>query len=585
MRKRTQMVNLVCGGVAIVLNLHASNPPVFCLPDEPCWPTGGEIKSFNKQLKGRIFVPKDELSSCVKDKSNKSCERFLRTLHNPFALQNNASGTESLGWLNAWENKPSSYVVEAMDTQDVVAAVNFARSHRMRVVIKGTGHDYLGRSNGAHSLLIWTHQMRQVSYTEHFMPLGCNKKDYGDTSALTVAAGTRWLEAYNAAVNQHNRYVQGGGCTSVGAAGGFTQGGGFGSFSKAYGTGAANVLQVEIVTAEGKVLIANQCLNQDLFWAVRGGGASTFGVVTKMVLKTHPLPSHFGMLSGLIKAKNDEAFKQLITKILLTYKTSLNNPHWGEQIAFNTDNTVKLALVFSDLSEQQVEEALHPLKIWLKKHEADYLSQDNIILIPANKLWNYDFMHQFYPKMVTLNKQHLSAKQYWWASNTNETSMFWYSIQSWWLPLSLFADSSIDQLTNAIFKASRLKSITLHFNKGLSGATNEVAAAVKTTSMNPAVLDAAALIIIYAGESQAYSIANGLQPNYDQGKQEAKNVTAAMAYFRRLAPNAGTYINEADYFQEGWQRAFWGDNYKKLLAIKKKYDPKGVFYCHHCVGS
>lgn len=52
-----------------------------------------------------------------------------------------------------------------------------------------------------------------------------------------------------------------------------------------------------------------------------------------------------------------------------------------------------------------------------------------------------------------------------------------------------------------------------------------------------------------------------------------------------LAPDAGTYANEADYFQKNWQQVFWGSNYSKLLKIKNKYDPNGLFYCHHCVGS
>ncbi len=127
--------------------------------------------------------------------------------------------------MNAWRNQASIYAVEAANAEDVAAAVNFAREHQLRVVIKGTGHDYLGRSNAANSLLIWTHNMRSVTYEEKFKPTGC--EDAKAVPAISVGAGTRWLEAYDVATNQHNRYVQGGGCTTVGAAGGFPQGGGF----------------------------------------------------------------------------------------------------------------------------------------------------------------------------------------------------------------------------------------------------------------------------------------------------------------------------------------------------------------------
>jgi hypothetical protein len=62
-------------------------------------------------------------------------------------------------------------------------------------------------------------------------------------------------------------------------------------------------------------------------------------------------------------------------------------------------------------------------------------------------------------------------------------------------------------------------------------------------------------------------------------------VDAAAKIIRAATPGTGTYLNETDYFEPDWQRELWGDNYEKLLAIKRKYDPEGLFYCHHCVGS
>src|SRR5205823_7050238 len=121
-----------------------------------------------------------------------------------------------------------------------------------------------------------------------FVPQGCAVPA---SPAVTVEAGTRWLEAYQEVTVRGGRYVQGGGCTSVGAAGGFMQGGGFGSWSKRYGIAAASLLEAEVVTADGEVLVANACQNQDLFWALRGGGGGTFGVVTRVTLETHELPN------------------------------------------------------------------------------------------------------------------------------------------------------------------------------------------------------------------------------------------------------------------------------------------------------
>ncbi|MDE4951325.1 FAD-binding protein, partial [Francisella tularensis subsp. holarctica] len=76
--------------------------------------------------------------------------------------------------------------------------------------------------------------------------------------------------------------------------------------------------------------------NQDLFWAIKGGG--TYCIVTNLTLRTHKLPSHFVLISGEITADSDKAYKNLIKELLLFYSSKLNNEHWGEQFAFRPNN-------------------------------------------------------------------------------------------------------------------------------------------------------------------------------------------------------------------------------------------------------
>jgi FAD/FMN-containing dehydrogenase len=103
--------------------------------------------------------------------------------------------------------------------------------------------------------------------------------------------------------------------------------------------------------------------------------------------------------------------------------------------------------------------------------------------------------------------------------------------------------------------------------------------------MNPAVVDAFALVISGAGEPPAYPDVPGHEPDVTLARRQAEAVTAAMNEIRKLLPRVGSYVWETDYFQPHWQEAFWGENYDRLLAVKGKYDPDGLFFLHHGVGS
>jgi len=98
-------------------------------------------------------------------------------------------------------------------------------------------------------------------------------------------------------------------------------------------------------------------------------------------------------------------------------------------------------------------------------------------------------------------------------------------------------------------------------------------------------LNAFALAII-AGEGEpAFSGIAGHEPDVIKGRHQAERIKKAMDELKKIAPNAGSYISESDFFEQYWQQSFWGSNYQQLAAIKKKYDPEGLFFVHHGVGS
>lgn len=558
----------------------AQAPSCRCTPAQDCWPTESQWQSLAQSMKGPLIEPVMPLQACEEDQSSDACKEALKNVKNPFFMQAASGRNESQGWYNAWKMQPSSYAAEVANTQDVVEAINFAREHNLRVVIKGAGHDYLGRSSGSDALLIWTHNMRDIHYDQHFHPQSCPANT--EYSAVTVSAGNRWIEAYNVVTNEHNQYVQGGGCTTVGAAGGFPQGGGFGSWSKEFGTGAGGIVQAEVVTADGQVVIANECQNQDLFWAIKGGGGGTFGVVTQLTLRTHDLPSHFGLFSGEITADSDQDYRALIQHFLAFYYQDLNNPSWGEQFSFRPSNKMTIAMVSQGLSQQQAESTWKPFIEWVSQQSGLHF-EHKYIDIPPNKAWSYDYWAENHPDMVVKNTgPNARAGEYWWASNTGEVFSYWYTYQSWYLPINLFDPQSLAQTADTFYQVSRLAPVSIQINKGLAGASEQALDLTKQTSMHPGVYDAGALAIMSYSTDKPQLGQSTMSPEV---KQRVDNIYKAMGMIKALAPNAGTYANEADYFEPNWQQAFWGGNYPRLLEIKNKYDPNGLFYCHHCVGS
>lgn len=570
----------------------ASQPPApeaWCRPGQPCWPTEQDWQALAAQLHGVLVRPESPLAAChgaPASATSPACAATLRAIRNPFFLEDQPGGTESAGWLGAWQPAQSAYAVAAETAGDVAAGVRFAAAHELRIAIKGTGHDYLGRSSAPDSLLIWTHAMRQVTVLDAFVPRGCPAAAAPPAvPAVSLEAGTRWLEAYQAVTVEHGRYVQGGGCTSVGAAGGFLQGGGFGSWSKQYGIAAASLLEAEVVTADGQQIIANACQHADLLWALRGGGGGTFGVVTKVTLMTHPLPSLFGSVRGQITATSDAAFRELLEHFVGFYRDQLNNPHWGESINIRPSNVLELSLAFQGLTAPEAEQVWQPLRAWIAQHPDRFAIELSAQTIPGHLMWSYPLFHSVAPDAIVADdRADQPPGHFWWAGDAEQVHIYWYAYQSRWLPIEQFEGAQAAVLAQALFEASRHWWLTLHFNKGLAGGSADALQRSRDTAVNPTVLHAAALLLTGAAGPDLPGVAGHEIDRAAAAAQQAK-VAAAMKIIRDATPGSGSYVNETDYFEPDWQRSFWGDNYPRLLAIKHAYDPHNRFTCHHCVGS
>jgi FAD/FMN-containing dehydrogenase len=555
-------------------------------PGDADWPSLKSWEKLKQAVEGRLLKPESPFAICPAAPESNVCREALQQIKNPFYIGDEVALTQTSGWTNAWVSQPSAYAVAAKSSADVVAAVNFARVHNLRLVIKGGGHSYQGTSNAPDSLLVWTRAINGIVVRDSFVPRGREGRT-APVPAVTIGAGAVWMDVYDAVTTQGGRYVQGGGCATVGVAG-LIQGGGFGSFSKAYGLAAASLLEAEMVTADGVVRTVNAGSDADLFWAIKGGGGGTFGVITQLTLRAHELPNIFGDISVQIKAQSDAAFRTLIGEFIEFYAKHLFNPHWGESVKFGRHNTLKADLVFQGLDKETAAAVWREFLDRLRKSPSDFVLESAFAIeaLPARHWWDVDYLQKYSKGSVLEDPRPRAPKSHaWWTGDTEQVGSLIHGYESRWLSAALLQSEMQRSLADALFAASRHWTVSLHFNKGLAGAPAKAVAAARDTSISPAALDAFALAIIAGGRSAEYS--HGVAPDDEpaQANLDAIEIGRAMSELNKLGSSYGSYVSESNYFQHDWQETFWGSNYARLKEIKSKYDPSGLFFVRHGVGS
>ncbi len=551
-------------------------------PGDAAWPSPEDWAALGLRVGGTLIRP---VSPFAPEAGHAAAAEADQQLRNPFFLGEHPALTQCSGWAEAWTATPSAYTVVARHAADVAATVDFARAHRLRLVVRGGGHSYHGQSSAPDSLMVWTRRMREATLHEAFVPYGCEGR-VAETAAVSLGAGALWLDAYRAVTTEGGRYVQGGGCTTVGVAG-LLLGGGFGSFSKRYGIAAASLLEAEIVTGDGAVRIANACSHPDLFWALKGGGAG-FGIVTRVTLATHALPETFGGAFLKVRAESHAAYRRLIARFLDFYAEDLLNPHWGEIVRVRRDDTLDVAMVFQGLSAEDVTRLWRPFLGWIAAAPEHFMVIEpfRALALPARRMWDVAWLRANAPGVTVADaRPGAPAGNFVWAGDAAQAGQFIHGYDSAWLPVGLLAHGQIARLADALFEASRHAAVALHFNKGLAGAAPEALAGARETAIHPAARDAFALVISGAEGPPRFPGQPAPPLNNAAARRDAERVGAAIARLRQLSPNAGSYVWESDYFARDWQQAFWGASYPRLLAVKRRYDPEGLFVAHHSVGS
>jgi FAD/FMN-containing dehydrogenase len=183
---------------------------------------------------------------------------------------------------NAMIDRYPDVAIRCAETADVVQAVRFANEHDLAIAVRGGGHNIAGNAVGDGGLLIDLSPMKMVK-------VDAQKRTASVGPGATLADVDKATQAFGLALPT--------GINSTTGIAGLTLGGGFGWLTRPFGMTIDNLVSVDVVTAKGELVRAGGSQNEDLFWAIRGGGGN-FGVVTNFEFRLHPVGPQ--VFSGLI---------------------------------------------------------------------------------------------------------------------------------------------------------------------------------------------------------------------------------------------------------------------------------------------
>ncbi|KAJ0161025.1 putative FAD-linked oxidoreductase [Colletotrichum tanaceti] len=542
-----------------------------CSPADECWPKVDAWEKLNRTVGGNLIrhippaavcynqfrgVATYDAAKCAEATAKWTDERWQISQpasqlwtwgsNNTCELTTDPTKTCSLG------NYPE-FVIIARTRDHVKAGVDFARANNVRLVVRNTGHDFEGRSAGAGSLAINTHNFKDISFVDKYRGPG----DYKGP-AITIGAGVQAFEI-SAAARARNppQNVVMGECETVGVAGGYLGGGGHGPLSGNYGFGADQALSFEVLTASGDFITANSKSNPDLYYALKGGGPGNYGIVLSVTLKTYPDTVPGAALFLNINATTGADFAQ-VTK-------AVNKIH---ELANDLVDNGLYAIY--ELYPPALGGSLHVQPIMgMNKTAAELAAVVRPLFsyLDAEKI-PYDSGVKEYPDYYTLYHDIFQPEA---AAQNGLTGGWVFTHEDMAAGNQSAAIAEAVQLALAPAPGQFGIVISHLFHPGSRAKTPESAthprwrgATMRTMAVLPQPLDA----------TWATKLAlNDLMVNTITEK------------FKQAGPNGLAYVNENYAFMNNWQDAFWGPVYPKLVAIKKNWDPTGVFFSASTPGS
>lgn len=407
---------------------------------------------------------------------------------------------------NGMIDKRPALIARCSNAGDVIQAVNFARNNNLIVSVKGGGHNVTGNAVCDNGIMIDLSLMRSVKVDP-------------DKQVAEVQTGATWGDFDNA-TQKYGLACTGGLISTTGVAG-LTLGGGVGWLVRKHGLSCDNLIEAEIVTADGQLLKASPKVNPELFWGIRGGGGN-FGVVTSMTFKVHKLNNVVG---GMILHPQNKA-KEVIQFYREFMKTAPDELTLYCGLLTSPDGFPVVGYVGCYSGDPEKAEAvLKPLR--------EFGSPIADLMQPKSYIEQQTMLDAPFPH----------GNRYYWKSGF----------------LEALSDEAIDTIVSyAATVTSPYTAIILEYYGGVASREPEGGTS-------------------YPHRQAEYDLV--IISNWVNSEEDEKHISWTRKFYEAMQTYSSNrvYVNALGIEGEERVKEAYGKNYQRLAALKTKYDPGNLF--------
>ncbi len=447
-------------------------------------------------------------------------KKFAKEFHGEVILPEDDQYNASRQLWNGLYDKYPAAVARCESPHDVIVAVNFARENDIVISVKSGGHDYAGNSVCNDGLVIDLSPMNKIEVDE-------NQRTARVEGGATVGQFDAEAQKYKLATTT-------GTVSSIGI-GGLALGGGSGYLSRMFGMTLDNVLSVDIVTADGNFVTANEKENEDLFWAVRGGGGN-FGIVTSFKFQLHEVGPEV-----------------LSFQAYFTFEDSRQLLRFYREFMKKAPDELYCYVFFLNVPPVEPFPAEHHGKTtcaFIACHTGDP-EKGRAELQPLKEFGN-PFLSFLQPMEYTAIQKSFDAGM--------PKGLRWFTKAHY---LDKLSDTAIETLIE--YTKQLPGAFTVAYLEPMGGEVNRI---------DPAAT-------AFPHRKTAYSV--HIFPGWDDPSKDGENIKWAKEFYQAMHKEAagGVYVNLLSHDEKERVKAAYGENYDRLAEVKKKWDPGNFFRMNH----